>query len=101
MSRVGADIKAEMARISKLVGSLVAECETFSKEYGARAMEIVGDYPLYAGCSNITYGQAIVIALACVGNIDDYENQDSLMVEYFKTDRKHSLDDFDKWVAER
>lgn len=35
------------------------------KKVGERAMELIGDYPLYAsGLSNITYGEAIMVAVS-------------------------------------
>lgn len=94
--------------LERKVGGLVralqeiqVECEHLSKVYGDKAMEIIADYPLYvSGTSNISYGTAIAIALM-FGKIEDQENQDALMAEYFKTDREHSLDDYDKWVAEK
>ena len=73
---------------------------------GQIAMELISDYPLYASTSNITYDEAIAIAQVIFGDdlkqaYNDNNDQDSLMTEYFKTDREHSLDDYNKWVAEK
>lgn len=73
---------------------------------GEIAMELISDYPLYASTSNISYETAIDVAKAVFGDdleyaYNDMHNQDALMAEYFKTDRKHSLADYDKWVAEK
>ena len=77
-----------------------------NNELGQIAMELISDYPLYASTSNITYDEAIAIAQVIFGDdleqaYNDNNDQDSLMVEYLKTDREHSLDDYDKWVAEK
>lgn len=87
--------------IARQLQEIQVECEQLSKVYGERAFKLIGDYPLYVGgLSNISYGTAIAIALM-FGSIEEQENIDELMAEYYKTNRKHSLEDFDKWVAER
>lgn len=77
-----------------------------NEKLGKIAMELISDYPLYASTSNITYGEAIAVAKAIYGDdlvkaYNDGKDQDALMAEYFKTDRKHSLADYNKWVAEK
>ena len=77
-----------------------------SNELGEIAMELIADYPLYASTSNISYDEAIAVAHIFFGDDlrqakKDLSENDDLMAEYFKTDRKHSLDDYEKWVAER
>lgn len=82
---------------------LVAECERYAKEYGDKALELVADYPLYASSSNISYGEAILIA-SVFGNIDRQRDGDKLVAEYFKTLPKGQVGswaDYEKWVAER
>lgn len=87
--------------IVKQLQKIQVECEQLSKVYGERAFKLIGDYPLYVGgLSNISYGTAIAVALM-FGSIEEQEQADELMAEYFKTDRKHSIEDYDKWVAER
>lgn len=93
--------KEKMEKIVRDLARISVECEKFSGEYGERAMKIIGEHPLYASTCGITYGQAIAIAILCGGSIDEQEKTDELMTEYFKTDRKHSLEDYDKWLAER
>lgn len=91
----------KVAALVKALQEIQVECEQLGSVYGEKAMEIIGDYPLYvSGTSNISYGTAIAIALM-FGSIEEQENQDALMAEYFKTNREHSLDDYEKWVAER
>ena len=77
-----------------------------SNKLGEIAMELIAGYPLYACTSNISYDEAIAVAKIFFG--DDLEkavagkqNEDALMKEYFKTDRKHSLADYEKWIAEK
>lgn len=77
-----------------------------SNELGEIAMELIADYPLYASTSNISYDEAIAVAQIFFGDDlrqakKDLAESDDLMAEYFKTDRKHSLADYDKWVAEK
>lgn len=77
-----------------------------SNELGEIAMELIADYPLYASTSNISYDEAIAVAQIFFGDDlrqakKDISESDDLMAEYFKTDRKHSLADYDKWVAEK
>jgi len=77
-----------------------------NNKLGAVAMELIADYPLYASTSNITYDEAIAVAKIFFGEdlekvLWEIKNRDALMKEYFKTDRKHSLEDYDKWVAEK
>lgn len=77
-----------------------------SNELGEIAMELIADYPLYASTSNISYDEAIAVAQIFFGDDlrqakQDLAESDDLMAEYFKTDRKHSLDDYEKWVAEK
>lgn len=82
---------------------LVAECERYAKEYGDRALNLIADYPLYASTSNISYGEAILIA-SIFGNIDRQTNGAELVNEYFKTlpeGKLGSWADYEKWVAER
>ena len=82
---------------------LVAECERYAKEYGDKALELVADYPLYASSSNISFGEAILIA-SVFGNIDRQRDGAKLVDEYFKTLPKGqvgSYADYEKWVAER
>lgn len=69
-------------------------------------MQLIADYPLYASTSNISYDEAIAVAKIFFGNdlekaVAEKQNEDALMKEYFKTNRKHSLADYEKWVAER
>lgn len=73
---------------------------------GEMAMQLIADYPLYACTSNISYDEAIAVAKIFFGNdlekaVAEKQNEDALMKEYFKTSRKHSLADYEKWVAER
>ena len=87
--------------IIKALATIQNECEKMSAEYGDKAMELIGDYPLYvSGTSNISYGTAIAIAFM-FGDIDEQENEDNLMAEYFKTNRKHSLEDYELWRKEK
>lgn len=89
--------------IVKQVEKLVAECELYAKEYGDKALELVADYPLYASSSNISYGEAILIA-SVFGHIDRQKDGAKLVDEYFKTLPKGqtgSYEDYEKWVAER
>ena len=77
-----------------------------NNKLGETAMELIADYPLYASTSNITYDEAIAIAKILFGDdleraVAENKNSDALMAEYFKTDRKHSLEDYEKWVAEK
>ena len=77
-----------------------------SNKLGEIAMELIAGYPLYACTSNISYDEAIAVAKIFFGedlekNLWEIKNRDTLMKEYFKTDRKHSLEDYDKWVAKR
>lgn len=89
--------------IVKQLETLVAECERYAKEYGDKALELVADYPLYASSSNISFGEAILIA-SVFGNIDRQKDGAKLVDEYFKTLPKGqvgSYADYEKWVAER
>lgn len=89
--------------IVKQVEKLVAECELYAKEYGDKALELVADYPLYACSSNISFGEAILIA-SVFGHIDRQKDGAKLVDEYFKTLPKGhtgSYKDYEKWVAER
>ena len=77
-----------------------------SNELGEIALELIADYPLYASTSNISYEQAIGVAKVIFGDDlkkarRELKESDDLMAEYFKTDRKHSLEDYEKWVAEK
>lgn len=77
-----------------------------NNKLGEIAMELISGYPLYASTSNISYDEAIAVAKVIFGDdlakaYNDGKDQDALMAEYFKTDRKHSLADYDKWVAEK
>ena len=53
--------------ILEKVDELRAEVNEFSREdmekYGSKALEQVGDYPLYGAISNICYDEAILITL--------------------------------------
>ena len=89
--------------IVKQLEKLVAECERYAKEYGDKALDLVADYPLYASSSNISFGEAILIA-SIFGNIDRQTNGAELVDEYFKSLPKGqvgSYADYEKWVAER
>lgn len=82
---------------------LLAECELKSKEYGDKAMEIIADYPLYASTSNISYGEAILIA-TIFGDIDRQQDGAKLVDEYFKSLPKGEMGSwagYEKWAAER
>jgi len=77
-----------------------------NNKLGETAMELIADYPLYASTSNISYDEAIAIAKILFGDdleraVAENKNSDALMAEYFKTDREHSLEDYEKWVAEK
>lgn len=77
-----------------------------NNKLGEIAMELIADYPLYASTSNISYDEAIAVAHIFFGDdlekaLQDKETDDKLMAEYFKTDRQHSLADYEKWVAEK
>lgn len=95
--------------IVKLLTPISDMCENLPErsELGKLAMELIGDYPLYAsGLSNIMYGDAIAIATIMFGKDirqakKEQDETDRLMEEYFKTDGEHSLAGFDKWVAEK
>lgn len=95
--------------IVKALAPISDMCENLPErtELGELAMELIGDYPLYAsGLSNIMYGDAIAIATIMLGKDirqakKEKDENDRLMEEYFKTDGEHSLAGFDKWVAER
>lgn len=81
----------------------VAECECYAKEYGDKAMELLGDYPLYASTSNISYGEGILIA-SVFGHIDRQTDGAKLVDEYFKTLPKGqvgSYEGYEKWVREK
>lgn len=94
-------LERRVAEIVKSLQEIQVECEHLSKVYGEKAMELIADYPLYvSGISNISYGTAIAIAFM-FGDIDKQLEQEKLMAEYFKTDREHSMDDYDKWLEER
>lgn len=89
--------------IVKQLEKLVAECELYAKEYGDKALEMVADYPLYASSSNISYGEAILIA-SVFGDIDRQKDGAKLVDEYFKTLPKGQVGswaDYEKWVAEK
>ena len=95
-------------QIKNTLRNIAYECDKLPNkaELGEQAMELISDYPLYvSGTSNISYGEAIAIAVLMNGDIEsalqESRESDKLMTEYFKTDRKHSLDDYDKWVAEK
>ena len=95
-------------QIKSTLRNIAYECDKLPNktELGEKAMELIGDYPLYVGgLSNISYGEAIAIAVLIYGDIDsalrESQESDQLMAEYFKTDRKHSIADYDKWVAEK
>lgn len=95
--------------IKKQLKGIIGECEKLpnKQELGEKAMGLIGDYPLYAsGLSNISYGEAIAIAVLMFGDIDEAiaenENLDALMEQYYKTPRKErSVADYDAWLAER
>ena len=59
------------AGISALKGLTKKQCTRI----GDRALELVGDYPLYASTSGITYEEAIVIALALGVPISDLKKE--------------------------
>lgn len=89
--------------IVKQLEKLVAECERYAKEYGDKALELVADYPLYASSSNISFGEATLIA-SVFGDIDRQKNGAKLVDEYFKSLPKGQVGswaDYEKWVAER
>lgn len=89
--------------IVKQVEKLVAECELYSKQYGDKALELIADYPLYASSSNVSFGEAILIA-SVFGDIDRQKDGAKLVAEYFKTLPKGqtgSWADYEKWVAEK
>ena len=89
--------------IVKQLEKLVAECERYAKEYGDKALELVADYPLYASSSNISFGEAILIA-SVFGDIDRQKNGAKLVDEYFKSLPKGQVGSwagYEKWVAER
>lgn len=89
--------------IVKKIGQLVAECELLADEYGDKALGLIGDYPLYACSSNISYGEAILIA-SVFGNIDEQKDDDKLIGEYFKTLPKGemgSVEGYERWLKER
>ena len=94
------ELEKRVARIVKTLSEIQDECETLSSVYGEKAMELIADYPLYASTSNISCGSAIAIAFM-FGDIDEQGKTDELMREYFKTDREHSLEDYEAWVKER
>lgn len=51
-------------QIEKWFQTIAAMPEKMVEQAGEEAMEFIGDYPLYAsGLSNITYAEAILIAL--------------------------------------
>ena len=50
---------------------------------GQDAMEYISDYPLYAGTSNITYDEAIMVALCTGWNYKDA--LDRLKIDYKET----------------
>ena len=89
--------------IVKQLEPLVAECERYAREYGDKALELIADYPLYASTSNISFGEAILIA-SIFGNIDRQTNGAELVNEYFKTLPEGTMGSwagYEKWVAER
>ena len=95
------ELKRRVAGIVRSLQEIQVECEQLSKVYGEKAMELIADYPLYvSGTSNISYGTAIAIAFM-FGDIYEQQKHDELMAEYFKTDREHSLEDYEKWVKEQ
>ena len=93
----------KVERIVKLLDEIQNECEGLGETYGEKAMEIISDYPLYvSGTSNISYGTAIAIALM-FGGIEEQEQQEKLMDEYFKTlkkGEKATIDGYNKWLSE-
>lgn len=90
------EIVNELARLKQ-------ECEKLHKEYGDKAMDLIADYPLYASCSNISYGEAILIA-SLFGDIDRQQDGAKLVEEYFKSLPKGEMGSwagYEKWAAER
>ena len=56
--------KVMIKDIDNLYAMLNALPEQMIKDVGEKAMEFIGDYPLYAsGLSNITYEEAILVAM--------------------------------------
>lgn len=54
---------------SEKIGGMSSEEKT---KIGDKALELIGDYPLYGATSNISYDEAILIALVLEG--DDFMN---------------------------
>ena len=95
-------------QIKAMLAPMASMCENLpnSAELGEKAMKLIGDYPLYvSGLSNITYGEAIAIAVIMFGDIDkalaDLQENDDLMKEFLDTHKDASADDYFKWVAEK
>lgn len=65
--------------ISKVVGdccTILQEInEDEKRKIGQKALDCISDYPLYASSSNITYEQAIIVAIACGFPVDDLVEQ--------------------------
>lgn len=59
------------AGISALKGLTIKQCTRI----GDKALKLVGDYPLYASTSGITYEEAIVIALVLGIPISDLKKE--------------------------
>ncbi len=89
-----------MEQLSKKIQALIAECEKFGETHGEKAMEIISDYPLYVGgTSNISYGEAILIALM-YGDIDKQLQDGKDLDRYFATlkdGEKASVEGFEEW----
>lgn len=83
--------------IVKQLEKLVAECELYAKDYGDKALELVADYPLYASQSNISYGEAILIA-SVFGDIDRQKDGAKLVDEYFKTLPKGQVGSYEEFL---
>lgn len=54
--KIDMEIKKMMKQINEMPEHMVAQA-------GQKALDFIGDYPLYAATSNITYTEAIMIAL--------------------------------------
>lgn len=55
--------------------NLAVVCENLpnKEELGEKALTLISDYPLYASMSNITYGEAIAIAMVLFGDFTKVE----------------------------
>lgn len=58
----------ELQKLADELVQLISTLDDAEREYyGNQAMDVIGDYPLYAATSNIDYNDAIAVALITNG----------------------------------